>query len=411
MAISVATLAWGPWAYGVQGQGFPDAEAYWAAPLNIAGDARDHHPATRDLSPGACGACHPRQYADWRDSLHASAVSPGLLGQLGALSFEERRRCFACHVPPAERQSEWEIRGLDAAPALHGVDCAACHVRDQQRFGPRERPQTPHGVVKGAAFFRESDFCAPCHQFGPEAVAIDGKPLENTHAEWAQSRYAREGRTCQSCHMRDGSHRFAGIHDPAMTARALRVTAVRTAAGVDVEVANAGAGHALPTYSVPRVRIVVSAAGQDPLDYPIQRRMDWDPENGWRELADSRLLPGEQRVLSHSLASREAQAEVTVRVEPDADYFERVYPALLDMLAGEVPAEEIDLIEAARRRAGESPYVLLRLSCPAFAGETVPCTPGTDAGGASAGSGAPRRPGDEGTGSGPGPGSPRATRQ
>jgi len=357
---------------------FEDARAYWASPVDVEGDAGDHHPMTRDLSAAACAPCHPQQYTEWRDSLHAQAVSPGLLGQLGALSRRERRSCLACHLPAASQQTIWEGDALEARAKLDGVDCAACHVRGQQRFGPRERATTPHGPVAGADFFRGSEFCAPCHQFGAEGVAVNGKPLENTYEEWRVSRYPVRGQTCQSCHMPGGSHRFAGIHDPVMTARALRVTAVRAPTGVEVELANEGAGHALPTYSVPRIRVQVSVAGgaaPAALEHPIQRRMDWDAEQGWSERADTRLMPGQSTRLVQPLPAS-ARAEVTVRVEPDADYYERVYPALLQTLAGEASAEELELLEEARRRAGESPYVLARISCGAWEGETAPCVPG-----------------------------------
>jgi hypothetical protein len=383
----------GLWDGAVADGAFQDARSFWAHPVEIDGDPpEDYHPATRDLSPGACALCHPRQYEEWRGSLHAQAISPGLLGQLGTLSLREQRSCLGCHLPPAERQATWESRALEARTEIHGVDCASCHVRDQRRLGPRERPATPHGPVAGAEFFRDSSFCAPCHQFGAEAIVVNGKPLENTYEEWSRSRYASEGTTCQSCHMPGGSHRFAGVHDPGMTARALRVTATRSRAGVEVDVSNDGAGHALPTYSVPRIRISVDApaGGAGPgLDYAIERRMDWDARRGWRELADTRLMPGQRVRLEHPLPAA-APAEVSVRVEPDADYFERVYPTLLEDLAEDASREELDLLQAARRRAGDSPYVLFRAACGAWEGEAAPClltgTPGVapqalDAGG------------------------------
>ena len=351
---------------------FADAGAYWAGPVVVEGEAPDHHPLTRDLSPRACAACHPRQFQEWRESLHAGAVSPGLLGQLDAFTYDERKRCFACHVPVAGQQLEWEMRGLEAVTDLHGVDCAACHVRGQGRFGPRPRGTTPHGAVAAPAFFRQSGFCAPCHQFGPDGVAVNGKPLENTHAEWAASEHGQAGRTCQSCHMPGGSHRFAGIHDPAMTARALRVEAVRTPGGVRVVLANVGAGHALPTYSVPRIRVTVSAPGRPVLEHIIGWQLEWDAGDGWRERADSRLGPDESVSLEYPLAAA-GTAGLEIRVEPDADYFERVYPALLEALAEDIPTESLALLHTARRRAGESPYLLLRMTCGPAAAQVSPC--------------------------------------
>lgn len=371
-AAVVVLLSAGPCPNGHGDQTFPDADSYWAAPIEIEGDTQNHHPLTHDLAPRSCATCHPLQYLDWRDSLHARAASPGFLAQLDALSQDERGSCLSCHVPSAERQEEWVARGLEARADIHGVDCASCHVRGQRRFGPRERLLSLHGAVEGTDFFRDSEFCAPCHQFGPNAIAVNGKPLENTLREWSASRYAREGQSCQSCHMSNGSHRFAGIHDPAMTASALRVTVIRGPDGVDVELVNRRAGHALPTYAVPRIRVRVSSPEGPPLDHSIQRRMDWDAQEGWREISDTRLMPDEVLQLVYPMP-RHAPAEVILLVDPDADYFDRVYPALMKWLADEVSREEWELLQEASRRAGESSYTLLRAHCGPYAGESVPC--------------------------------------
>ncbi|MBA7466455.1 hypothetical protein ES707_01639 [subsurface metagenome] len=39
---------------------------------------------------------------------------------------------------------------------------------------------------------------------------------ENTLVEWEQSPAARNGMTCQSCHMPQRRHLWRGIHDPDM---------------------------------------------------------------------------------------------------------------------------------------------------------------------------------------------------
>jgi hypothetical protein len=49
--------------------------------------------------------------------------------------------------------------------------------------------------------------CAPCHEY-QNAL---GFPLLTTFSEWKNSRYAKEGKQCQSCHM----YRVAGdVVDP-----------------------------------------------------------------------------------------------------------------------------------------------------------------------------------------------------
>ncbi len=82
--------------------------------------------------------------------------------------------------------------------------------------------------------------------------------LENTWAEWAASPQAREGETCQSCHMPDRRHLWRGIHDPEMVRGAVPVelVPVRATAGRadgELRIRSEGVGHAFPTYTTPRV--------------------------------------------------------------------------------------------------------------------------------------------------------------
>ena len=70
-----------------------------------------------------------------------------------------------------------------------------------------------------------SEFCQSCHQFAPDGLALNGKLLENTYAEWKASRFAREGVQCQDCHMPDRRHLWRGIHDPAMVRSGLTIVA------------------------------------------------------------------------------------------------------------------------------------------------------------------------------------------
>ncbi|MEK7837432.1 MAG: multiheme c-type cytochrome, partial [candidate division NC10 bacterium] len=95
------------------------------------------------------GVCHPAQLADWKTSLHAGAMGPGVAGQLVEMARsdpETARECLSCHAPLAEQQPVIAgPKGLVANPrfdpALHrvGLVCAACHVRRHERFGPPRR--------------------------------------------------------------------------------------------------------------------------------------------------------------------------------------------------------------------------------------------------------------------------------
>src|SRR5262245_9974625 len=101
------------------------------------------------LHPESCGTCHPAQFADWRESLHAASSGPGVAGQLVEMRESDpssAHGCLACHAPLAE-QGPFVAAGreppadptYDAALAGKGVPCAGCHVRGHERFGPPRR--------------------------------------------------------------------------------------------------------------------------------------------------------------------------------------------------------------------------------------------------------------------------------
>lgn len=356
------------------GQGLEDD--YWLRPIPLQGAAPDAYPsAAKGLSPGDCGVCHIEQYRQWSTSYHRMATSAGLLGQLRAFDQAEQTDCLNCHAPRAEQQQLWYSGSPDAYDNLYGVGCATCHVRAHRRFGPRTVAPTPHGDVRGLDLFSRSTFCLPCHQFDEQGVSVNGKPLENTYQEWQASRYPQQGMSCQGCHMRQGRHEFLGIHDRDTTRNGLKVSARRGDTGVLVVARNAGAGHALPTYSTPRIRIIFGEHGGDAnpqSDYIIQWRLTWDPNRGWKEIFDTRLLPDQRVELTHSLAP-ERRLGITVLVEPDADYHERVYPELLEAIGDDLPAFDRELLEQARVASGRSAYVLYCLECKPWEGADTAC--------------------------------------
>jgi hypothetical protein len=350
---------------------------YWKRPIPAQGPLPSTEPLSGqvlpDLSAETCALCHPLQYAAWSESFHARAVSPGLLGQLAALDGATQDSCLACHAPREESLDAWHAGTLEEARAIAAVDCAACHVREHVRHGPRQLEVTPHGPVPETPLFRRAEFCAPCHQFDETGLSVNGKPLENTYVEWRASRYAEEGITCQDCHMPDRVHAFKGIHDPETTRRGLAVEAVRHDRGIRVRAGNVGAGHALPTYVTPRILIEITAdTGAPTLLYVIARQMRWSLDAGWEELADTRLSPDQWVTLDLPLPPG-AGGRVRVRVEPDYDYSDRVYPTLLSMLGETLSQPERDMLMEARTLGGQTPYDLYRFTCAPWSGHREAC--------------------------------------
>lgn len=327
---------------------------YWTRPLASQGEAPTALRAQEaSLDPESCGTCHAEQFDGWRRSLHSHATGPGVLGQLVNMApdaTQEHQECIRCHAPLKEQAGSLVaslVRGAGTGGRggghpLHeqGLVCAACHLRGYQWYGPPRRDgsqpagdaaQFPHAGWTGSAAFEDSRFCAACHQFKKDEYALNGKLLENTYEEWKASRYSREGRTCQTCHMPGRRHLWRGIHDPEMvkTGIAVSATTATIRAGTvsaALTIKNAGTGHYFPTYVTPKVvaEVYQENAKGEPLqgtlrEQVIARQVPLDLS---REIADTRIAPDDQAVLVYRapLTAGAAFLVFRVRVEPDAFY-------------------------------------------------------------------------------------------
>ncbi len=386
-------------ASGALADGTPDSidrflERHWQRPLSPQGAPPKGFTALEgQLNPESCGACHPRQWADWQTTRHSRAMGPGLMGQLLDMAADatgDHQSCLRCHAPLAEQASALvaELRTIGVgevksaqAGGLHraGLICAACHVRQHQRFGPARRDGSqppdmdtlPHAGWRVAPAFADSRFCAACHQFEPGDFALNGKLLENTYGEWRESRYAKQGVHCQECHMPDRRHLWRGIHDLDMVRSGVEIrvapleghaSQLRTA----ISLRNTGTGHYFPTYVTPQVvaQIFQEDAAGEFLDGTeayllIGRRVGLDLSS---EIFDSRLAPDELRTLSYDLPRHAEAAGMVYRiyVEPDA-FYTAFYTALLNS-GGVVHGREA--LEQALAESRESVFTLFESRVP-----------------------------------------------
>jgi hypothetical protein len=129
---------------------------------------------------------------------------------------------------------------------------------------------------------KQSEFCAPCHQF-----SFWGVPVYTSFEEWLESPYPAQGVECQGCHMvptgvdyfvypeqggliRDpdliASHLQPGATDAELLRETLSVTVSveqgRDAIDVTVAVTNTGAGHHVPT-DHPGRHVLLTVQAQD----------------------------------------------------------------------------------------------------------------------------------------------------
>ncbi len=350
------------WLLPVPGQGAPPAG--WSA-------------VEVSLDPALCGVCHPQQLADWRTSLHAHAYSPGFAGQLlegGLAEPSQLRACQTCHAPLEEQQPFGPTLAasdsLDPALRSQGVVCAACHVRAHRRFGPPRRAglpplvePLPHDGFEARGEFRESRFCAQCHQFFDDPGPA-GKPLENTWAEWRASPQAAAGRQCQDCHMPDRRHLWRGIHDPDTVRAAVDAALLANEADgrvrADLVVANRDVGHAFPSYVTPRVFLSiyqVDPSGNELADTRLEAVIGREVDLGTgTERFDTRVLPGESAKLAYDRPRASQGVAVVGRVWIDPDFhYRNVFATLSTAYASEPARAEM---REALRRIADSGYLL-----------------------------------------------------
>lgn len=356
------------------GQGF--LERHWSRPLDHQGTPPPH--LTRpesSLDPATCGECHPSQFADWSTTLHSRAMSPGLMGQLVEMEAGDREgqaACLRCHAPLGEQADSVmvflaDMAGLPgagntfpeaaiaaferASDSLHGrgVICAACHMREFKIYGPPRSPELPpipeglklpHDGWEARTEFEDSEFCASCHQFDPDDLAVNGKLLENTYEEWKASRFAREGTTCQSCHMPGRRHLFRGIHDPEMVQQGVTIEVAgfrihSATVSAKLVITNTGTGHQFPTYVTPRIKLEgfqVDSSGRVIPETVRTYMVGWSLSVSLNEeVFDTRIPPGESEALIYEVGVHPGATALRfrIRVEPD-NFYTRFYEAWLD---------------------------------------------------------------------------------
>jgi nitrate/TMAO reductase-like tetraheme cytochrome c subunit len=214
-------------------------------------------------SARVCGECHPNQYRQWSISSHAyAAVSPMFNKFEQTINDISRGTvnyfCVRCHASVGTALGEqraiawWDRNGA----AREGITCVTCHrvgegygkVNAARRitpgpihepvFGPfdsltglkaitnarengilvsvDEPDRPPEGDKKWIRMHQtaiqsnlivKSEFCAACHQ----VAVYPGIKLETVWEEWRASPAAKEGITCQQCHMSKNPGHDAGF--------------------------------------------------------------------------------------------------------------------------------------------------------------------------------------------------------
>ena len=199
-----------------------------------------------------CAECHPDHYREWSVSPHAYAQMSPVFNAMHATIFKRTNGsngdfCIRCHTPVGMNLGEPEfMSNVDRHPtSREGVTCIVCHRIDApygkisgrvalERGNLVDVPvTTPNPAVRlreiiersnvstdsstesgtkihtSARFFAplgESSFCGSCH----DVLLHNGFRLEEAFSEYKRSPAAKNGVTCQDCHMGVEHGAFSG---------------------------------------------------------------------------------------------------------------------------------------------------------------------------------------------------------
>lgn len=194
-------------------------------------------------SANSCATCHPAQYREWSGSQHAYAqLSPVFNAMQGTIYQQTNGTngdfCIRCHTPVGMNLGEPEfMSNMDRHPtSREGITCVVCHrlsapygkvsgrlaIMEGDLFDPvfgptggeeldrviasgefgvnTERGQSGRAIHVEARELPQmttSGFCGTCH----DVNLVNGFRLEEAFSEYKASPAARDGVSCQDCHM------------------------------------------------------------------------------------------------------------------------------------------------------------------------------------------------------------------
>jgi nitrate/TMAO reductase-like tetraheme cytochrome c subunit len=181
-------------------------------------------------SAQVCKTCHPRHFEEWRVSNHSyGQISPFFNAFAKVINQKTSNTtgtfCTRCHSPISTilKEPSGTPLHLQRKISLEGVTCVVCHrvpkrhgrsrgelviekgPLEDKFYGPfdnikpiplgRDKDET-HKAMK-LPFISKAEFCGQCH----DVTAPNGFRLEDLFTEYRNSPAAKEGTTCQDCHM------------------------------------------------------------------------------------------------------------------------------------------------------------------------------------------------------------------
>jgi len=244
-----------------------------------------------------CATCHRDIHRMWRASAHATSLDSAVFLEAyhdaeSSLGTAMSRQCLSCHAPAIAVNQDvklalkttWEGVSCDVCHSLASVDLTATPPRLTLKVGPvkrgpiRDAASSAHDVLY-SELHTSATICAGCHEY----TNLEGTPIITTYSEWKESAAAKQGKSCQACHM-EGTradvvdprvkrvalaevnlHEMPGGHSLSQLHKALGLSIQARRDGdalrVEVSLVNKGAGHTVPT-GMPGRRVILAVGVQ-----------------------------------------------------------------------------------------------------------------------------------------------------
>ncbi|WP_341227373.1 multiheme c-type cytochrome [uncultured Arcticibacterium sp.] len=285
-----------------------------------------------------CGVCHQEHYAEWKLATHAHAWTD-LQFQAELQKESSPFMCINCHIP-LQNQQEEIVTGLingdiyrpvkernpffDRELQQEGINCASCHVRNNEIIGTKGTGMAPHKVNVAPELLSEN-LCISCHNANAVITPTLACTFE-TGDEWKAGPFYGE-KNCKDCHMEEverslvpgypvrKSHRhfFSGSGIPKFDSvkttmlngynfypdKLAKSYLYEEAFIYKLKLKNENAGHKVPTGDPERffmIELTLSTEAGKLIKterFRIGEEWEWYPEA--KKLSDTNMLPGEER--------------------------------------------------------------------------------------------------------------------
>jgi hypothetical protein len=314
----------------------------------------------------ACKECHVQNALEWKTSRHAQSTADEnpfyrlMLQRARKANSQAAEKCDQCHQPV----TALELNEYDAGKLKNeGVTCDVCHatrlagrgknarleiVSGNVKFGPFKDAVPIDHTAEYSPFLVSSDFCITCHG---NLKDEHGFSFCSTEEEYRRSSFAKNGITCQDCHMptMEGktaelgkirqvhTHIFYGgynseiLHNCAVLQ--LDVKKDETVLHTEIRVTNKTVGHSLPSGSSMRM-VVLTVQAFD--------------ENGrqiWQNYSDS-PFSDPQSVFMRLMENDRGEAPVPPWEAAKVRFDQRLNPDESRTLTYEIPAAGVHQVSA-----------------------------------------------------------------